>query len=66
MDLIIAPRPSFDYSQDVNSAWTAWSNVFLGVIDKHVPCRNIGVRKKPSPWLNLNIKQMMFQRDWLK
>ena len=40
--------------------------LFLGVIDKHAPCRTIRVRNKPSPWLNSNIKQMMFQRDWLK
>ena len=66
MDLINAPWPPFDNSQDVNCAWTAWSNVFLGVIDKHAPCRTIRVRNKPSTWLNSNIKQMMFQRDWLK
>ena len=24
------------------------------------------IRNKPSPWLNPNIKQLMFKRDWLK
>ena len=66
MDLINAPWPPFDNSQDVNCAWITWSNVFLGVIDKHAPYRTITVRNKPSPWLNSNIKQMMFQLDWLE
>ena len=66
IDLINAPWPSVDEFQDVNYAWTAWSNVFLRVIDEHAPCRTIQVRNKPAPWLNSNIKQMMFKRDWLK
>ena len=66
MDLINSPWSPFDNSKDVNCAWTAWSNVFLGVIDKHFPCRTIRVQNKPSPWLNSNIKQLIFQRVWLK
>ena len=29
-------------------------------------CCTSRVRNKPSPWLNPNIKQLMFKRDWLK
>ena len=40
--------------------------MFLRLIDKHAPPRTIRARNKPSPWLNSQIKQHMFERDWLK
>ena len=65
-DLINATWPCIDNFQDVNRALTAWTKVFLSVVDKHAPCRTRRIRNKPSPWLNPNIKQLMFKRDWLK
>ena len=65
-DLINAPWPCIDNFQDVNCALAAWTKVFLSVVDKHAPCRTKRIRNKPSPWLNPNIKQLMFKRDWLK
>jgi len=44
----------------------AWTKVFLSVVDKHAPCRTRRIRNNPSPWLNPDIKQLMFKRDWLK
>ena len=64
--LINSPWPCIDDFQDVNHAWTAWSRVFLDVIDRHAPYRTIRVRNKSSPWLNSSIKAKMFKRDWLK
>ena len=66
MDLINAPWPCIDNFQDVNRALAAWTKVFLSIVDKHAPCRTRRIRNKPSPWLNPNIKQLMFKRDWLK
>ena len=40
--------------------------MFLRLIDKHAPPRTIRVRIKPSPSLKSQIKQQMFERDWLK
>ena len=50
----------------MNRSLAAWTKVFLSVVDKHAPCRTRRIRNKPSPWLNPNIKQLMFKRDWLK
>lgn len=52
--------------RDVNDAWSAWKAVFLGVVDKHMPCGTVRIRNKPSPWLNSVVKQVMFMCDWLK
>ena len=52
--------------QNVNDAWSAWKEVFIGVVDKHMPCRIVKIRTQPSPWLNSNVKQVRCKRDWLK
>ena len=65
-DLENAPWPYTKDIQDVNCVWDAWKNVFLNVIEKHAPCRIMRVRNKPSQWINSEVKQEMFQRDWLK
>ena len=40
--------------------------MFLRLIDKHAPPRTIRARNKPSPLLNSQIEQQMFERDWLE
>jgi hypothetical protein len=51
---------------DINKACDAWKSMFLEVIDKHAPCRSFRVRNKTCPWINAEIKQIMFNRDSLK
>ena len=65
MDLINAPWPCIDNFQDVNRALASLTKVFLSIVDKHTPCRTRRIHNKPSPWLNPNIKQLMFKRDRL-
>ena len=65
-DLINSTWPLIANFQNVNDAWSAWKEVFIAVVDKHMPCRIVKIRNKPSPWLNSNVKQDMFKRDWLK
>ena len=36
---------------------------FLGVTDKHAPCRRTRVRSIPSPWISSEIKQKNYSRD---
>ena len=48
---------------EMNGAWNAWKNIFLNIVDKHAPRR---VRNKPAPWLNSQLKEEMYERDWLK
>ena len=51
---------------EVNSAWDAWRNIFLNIVDNHVLRRVMRVRNKPAPWLNSQLKAEMYERDWLK
>ena len=51
---------------EVNSAWNAWKDIFLNIVDKHAPTRVMRVRNKPAPWLNSQLKEEMYERDWLK
>ena len=50
----------------VNSAWNAWKDIFLNIVDKHGPKRVMRVKNKPAPWLNSQLKEEMNERDWLK
>ena len=49
---------------EVNSA-NAWKDIFLNIVDKHAPRRVMRVRNKPAPWLNSQLKEKMYERDWL-
>ena len=51
---------------EVNSAWNAWKDIFLNIVDKHAPRRVIRVRNKPAPLLNSQLKEEMYEGDWLK
>ena len=50
----------------VNSAWNAWKDIFLNIVDKNAPTRVMRVRNKPAPWLNSQLKEEIYERDWLK
>ena len=41
-------------------------NIFLNIVDEHAPRRVMRVRNKPAPWLNSQLKEEMYERDWLK
>lgn len=66
IDLNNTSWPSVANFCDVNEAWAAWKEIFLGVIHKHMPCLAVRLRNKPSRWLNSSVKQIMFRRDWWK
>ena len=51
---------------EVNSAWNAWKDIFFNIVDKHAPRRVMRVRNKPAAWLNSQLKEEMYERDWLK
>ena len=50
----------------VNSAWNAWKDIFLNTVDKNAPTRVMRVRNRPARWLNSQLKEEMYERDWLK
>ena len=47
---------------EINSAWNAWKNIFLNIVDKHAPRRVMRVRNKPAPWLNSQLKEEMLKQ----
>ena len=47
----------------MNTAWNAWKNIFLNVVDKHAPRRVMRVRNKPALLLNSQLKEEMYERD---
>ena len=65
-DLKNASWPVFESGMEINSAWNAWKNIFLNIVNKHAPRRVMRVRNKPAPWLNSQLKEEMYERDWLK
>ena len=38
-DLENASWPDIKSGKEMNSAWNAWKNIFLNVVDKHAPRR---------------------------
>ena len=51
---------------EMNSAWNAWKDIFLNIVEKHGPRRVMRVRNKPAPRLNSQLKEEMYEPDWLK
>ena len=52
------------HSDDVNSFWSLWRDFFLSVISKHIPHKQILV-KKTLPWLTQDLKSLTQKRDLL-
>ena len=65
-DLKNASWPVIKSGMEMNSAWNAEKDIFLNIVDKHAPRRVMRVRNKPAPWLNSQLKEEMYERDWLK
>ena len=65
-DLKNASWPVIKSGMEMNSTSNAWTNVFLNIVDKHAPRRVMRVRNKPAPWSNPQLKEEMYERNWLK
>ena len=47
--------------------WKLWKTYFWGVHDKHAPKKVKKLRKKTNiPWVNADVKEKLFKRDFLK
>ena len=51
---------------DTNSMWIRWKELFLEVLDKHAPIRQIRERSCSVPWITADIKKLIFDRDKMK
>ena len=51
---------------DPINAWQIWKKLFLDAADKHAPVKQRRIRKNCAPWLSIDIKKLMWERDRLK
>ena len=49
-----------------NEMWLKWKSLFSEVCDRHPPLHTKYIRASNSPWINTEIKKLMFQQDCLK
>lgn len=49
-----------------DKAWKTWKEFFLLITDIHAPIKRKRIRGKYAPWINSDLKNLMFQRDKLK
>uniref|UniRef100_A0A8D8S8H0 Uncharacterized protein n=1 Tax=Cacopsylla melanoneura TaxID=428564 RepID=A0A8D8S8H0_9HEMI len=58
------PEPSSYYSlPDINSKVLAFNNVVTSLFDKHAPFQTFLAKQRPSPWMSLEIKNLLNRRD---
>jgi hypothetical protein len=50
---------------DIDHAWNLFINEYLRIIDKHAPVRVHRVRSRQQPWINRDMLQLMYDRDYL-
>ena len=53
-------------SNNPNEMWFHWKSKFLTTVDKHAPMKSKRVRARSSPWITLELKNKMHDRDVLK
>ena len=51
---------------DWNNAWGIWQQIFEYIADSHAPLKKKRVRKNSAPWITVELKHDMFERDRLK
>ena len=64
-DLVEILRNQPDVS-DPNILWNDWKAKFLAVADAHAPPVTRRVRSEYAPWLTTEIKNKIYNRDFLK
>jgi hypothetical protein len=47
-----------------NVCWKIWQSLFIEVLDKHAPLRNIRIRATSLPWITQKIKKLMRLKDF--
>ena len=65
-NLLNMPWERIVLKTDTNSMWIRWKELFLEVLDKHAPIRQIRERSCSVPWITADIKKLIFDRDKMK
>ena len=53
------------FADNPSTMWEIWKDLFLQILDKHVPLQSKKIKSKRSPWITSHIKNL-FTRDDLK
>ena len=53
-------------ADDPNEMWTIWKTWFLDVLNKHAPISDITIKGNNLPYIIMEVRQMIRQRDYLR
>ena len=53
-------------TEDPDEMWVIWTNWFLNVLNKHAPLSDVKVKGNNLPYITMDVRQMIRQRDYLK
>ena len=62
----MAPWCLVEAEIDPNNAWGIWKQIFEVIADSHAPLKKKRVRGRSAPWITLELKPDIFERDRLK
>ena len=65
-DIILQDWDYIKTLSEPNQMWHAWKKIFNNVVDRHAPLRTKRVRGSKAPWITIELKELMHQRDFLK
>ena len=53
-------------TEDPDEMWVIWKNWFLNVLKKHAPLSDVKIKGNNLPYITMDVRQMIGQRDYLK
>ena len=46
--------------------WDVWKDLFMEVVDRHIPLQNKRVSNKHSPWITYELTRKIYKRNYMK
>jgi len=65
-DLNSVPWENLDNLENPDDMWNTWKKSFLSVLDSHAPIKRKRIRNKTSPWMTIDLRKAITNRDNLK
>ena len=65
-DLSQVPWSICEIFNDIDDCYYAWYTLFMEIANEHAPIRTKKCKKRQVPWMNLEIKELMRQRDLIR